>query len=64
MKITIEPTEDQSKRPFSNQFHAVSIQSKHDDLDIHEVAELLNSVLQAWGFGCVDLIQNTEIESE
>jgi hypothetical protein len=64
VKITIEPTENQSERPFLSQYHAVSIQSKHDDLDIHEVAELLNAVLQAWGFGFADLMQNTEIESE
>lgn len=44
MKITIEPTDR------VDDFITVSVASASDDIDIHEVAELLRVALLAWGF--------------
>ena len=50
MKITIEPTEDQSGRSADTTHSKVSISITSDDLDIGETMEQVVKALQAWGF--------------
>ena len=50
MKITIEPTEDQSGRSADTMHSKVSISITSDDLDIGETMEQVVKALQAWGF--------------
>jgi len=50
MKITIEPTEDQSGRSADTTHSKVSISIASDDLDIGETMEQVVKALQAWGF--------------
>ena len=50
MKITIEPTEDQSGRSADTMLSKVSISIASDDLDIGEAMEQVVKALQAWGF--------------
>jgi hypothetical protein len=50
MKITIEPTEDQSGRSADTMHSTVSISIDTDDLNIGETMEQVVRVLQAWGF--------------
>jgi hypothetical protein len=50
MKITIEPTEDQSGRSADTMHSKVSISIASDDLDIGEAMEQVVKALQAWGF--------------
>ena len=48
MKITIEPTQDQSKEKHA--FDTITIESLHDDLHIDEAMSLVERALVAWGF--------------
>ena len=50
MRITIEPTEDQSGRSADTMHSKVSISIASDDLDIGEAMEQVVKALQAWGF--------------
>jgi hypothetical protein len=50
MKITIEPTGDQSRLSTDLMHSKVSISIASDDLDIGETMEQVVRVLQAWGF--------------
>ena len=50
MKITIEPTEDQSGRSADTMHSEVSVSIASDDLDIGETMEQVVKALQAWGF--------------
>jgi len=50
MKITIEPTEDQSRLSADTMHSKVSISIACDDLDMRETMEQVVRVLQAWGF--------------
>lgn len=48
MKITIEPTTDQTGRKY--QHHGVTITHPEDELMASEVIELIQAALIAWGF--------------
>lgn len=48
MKVTIEPTQDQTGE--THPFPKVAIDSPHDDLDIEEAMSLVERALVAWGF--------------
>jgi hypothetical protein len=50
MKITIEPTEDQSGNSADTMHSTVSVSIASDDLDIGETMEQVVKALQAWGF--------------
>jgi hypothetical protein len=50
MKITIEPTEDQSRLSADTMHSKVSISITNDDLDIGETMGQVVKALQAWGF--------------
>jgi hypothetical protein len=50
MKITIEPTEDQSGRSADTMHSKVSVSIASDDLDIGETMGQVVKALQAWGF--------------
>ena len=50
MKITIEPTEDQSGRSADAMHSKVSISIASDDLDIGDTMAQVVKALQAWGF--------------
>ena len=50
MKITIEPTEDQSGRSADTMHSKVSVSIASDDLDITETMGQVVKALQAWGF--------------
>jgi hypothetical protein len=50
MKITIEPTDDQSGRSADTMHSTVSISINSDDLDIGETMGQVVKALQAWGF--------------
>jgi len=50
MKITIEPTEDQSGKSADTMHSKVSISITSDDLDIGETMGQVVKALQAWGF--------------
>jgi hypothetical protein len=62
MRITIEPTEDQRYQPFENQFLRHTIEHPNDDLNLHQVAEMINALLVAWGFPTANF-QQSEDES-
>lgn len=52
MRITIEPTEDQTGRSLGATHIRVSIEHPSDDLPIHELFEnIIAPALLAWGFG-------------
>jgi len=50
MRITLEPTTDQSVWEPHCQQHKVVVETLSDDLDIHDVMENVRSALLAWGF--------------
>ena len=50
MKITIEPTEDQSRLSADTMHSKVSISITSDDLDIGDTMAQVVKALQAWGF--------------
>jgi hypothetical protein len=50
MKITIEPTDDQSGRSADTMHSKVSISIASDDLDIGDTMGQVVKALQAWGF--------------
>ena len=50
MKITIEPTEDQSRLSADTMHSKISISIASDDLDIGETMGQVVKALQAWGF--------------
>ena len=50
MKITIEPTEDQSGKSADTMHSTVSVSIANDDLDITEIMRQVVKTLQAWGF--------------
>ena len=50
MKITIEPTGDQSGRPDDEVHSRVTVEHISDDMDIHGVMDLVRGALLAWGF--------------
>ena len=50
MKITIEPTEDQSGQSADTMNSTVSVSIASDDLDIGETMGQVVKALQAWGF--------------
>ena len=50
MKITIEPTEDQSGESADIMHSTVSVSIANDDLDITEIMGQVVKALQAWGF--------------
>ena len=50
MKITIEPTENQSRLSADTMHSKVSISIARDDLDIGETMGQVVKALQAWGF--------------
>ena len=50
MKITIEPTEDQSRLSADTMYSKVSIDIARDDLDITAIMGQVVKALQAWGF--------------
>ena len=59
MRITLEPTQDQSGRSAAATHCKVIVEHPFDDLELIEVAELFRSVVLAWGFpalGVSDLI--------
>ena len=61
MKITLEPTKDQSKNEPTMNYPIVTIEIPDDDLGIDDVLEMLiNPALIAWGYSCADVIQNRE----
>lgn len=62
MKITIEPTTDQSQRSVDATQLKVSVEHPCDDLDIWQLAELLAAAVLALGYhpSNVDYIINTK----
>ena len=50
MKITIEPTQDQSGLSTAATHCRVTVEHPHDDLNIVEAADLVRAALIAWGF--------------
>ena len=50
MKITIEPTEDQSGEDTDTMHSTVSVTIASDDLDITDMMAQVVKALQAWGF--------------
>ena len=50
MKLTIEPSRDQSKFTRECQFNTVTIESLSDDLDFSEMMECVQLLLYGWGF--------------
>jgi hypothetical protein len=50
MKITIEPTEDQSRLSADTMHSKVSVSIASDDLDITDMMGQVVKALQAWGF--------------
>jgi hypothetical protein len=50
MKITIEPTEDQSGMSADTMHSTVSVSIANDDLDITAIMGQVVKALQAWGF--------------
>jgi hypothetical protein len=50
MKITIEPTEDQSGESAATMHSTVSVSIANDDLDITDMMGQVVKALQAWGF--------------
>ena len=50
MKITIEPTEDQSGNSADTMHSTVSVSIANDDLDIGDTMAQVVKALQAWGF--------------
>jgi hypothetical protein len=50
MKITIEPTEDQSGNSADTMLSTVSVSIVSDDLDITDMMGQVVKALQAWGF--------------
>ena len=50
MKITIEPTEDQSGESVDTMHSTVSVSIVSDDLDITDMMGQVVKALQAWGF--------------
>ena len=50
MRISLEPTQDQSGHKPNCQQHRVALEHPSDDLDIHEVGELLRWAVMAYGF--------------
>jgi len=50
MKITIEPTEDQSGESVDTMHSTVSVSIDSDDLDTTEIMGQVVKALQAWGF--------------
>ena len=50
MKITIEPTTDQSRRSSQAQQLRVTIEHPSDDLTMNEAAELARAAFLAWGY--------------
>ena len=50
MKITIEPTEDQSGESVDTMHSTVSVSIASDDLDITDMMGQVVKALQAWGF--------------
>lgn len=59
MKITIEPTTDQSNIDSRGRYRTVSIADPSDELDLTEAIELCALALEAWGF--VDIVDRLEI---
>jgi len=61
MKITIEPTKDQSKEKPDMKYPIVTIEVPDDDLNIDDVLEMLiNPALIGYGYSAADVIQNRE----
>lgn len=60
MKITIEPSSDQSDQEYPH--NIVSVESPHDDITIKEAMELTAKVLQAWGFHNENIAEYLEEE--
>ena len=51
MKITLEPTADQSNLSSSQEMqHGVTVTHPSDYLELNEVVELFKGALVAWGF--------------
>jgi len=50
MKITIEPTKDQSGESVDTMHSTVSVSIASDDLDITDMMGQVVKALQAWGF--------------
>lgn len=50
MKITIEPTQDQSHSSPEATHSTVAIGTPSDDLDIDGIMDLMRAALLAWGF--------------
>lgn len=50
MKITIEPTTDQSDRRMDSMLCKVSIEHPRDDLDLFTVVELVGDALHGIGY--------------
>ena len=50
MKITLEPTTDQSHRSLDAQHLRVTVEHRSDDITIREAAELVRGALMAWGY--------------
>jgi len=55
MKITIAPTQDQTKERHPQ--HSVTIETPHDEANLEEALEIIHSALVAWGFGAESITQ-------
>ena len=62
MKITIEPTEDQSGESADTMHSTVSVSIASDDLDITEIMGQVVKALQAWGFHNENIAKELDYE--
>ena len=62
MKITIEPTEDQSRLSADTMYSKVSIDIARDDLDITAIMGQVVKALQAWGFHNENIAKELDYE--
>jgi hypothetical protein len=62
MKITIEPTEDQSRLSVDTMHSKVSISIARDDLDITDTMGQVVKALQAWGFHNESIAEELDYE--
>ena len=62
MKITIEPTEDQSGESTDTMHSTVSVSIASDDLDITEIMGQVVKALQAWGFHNENIAKELDYE--
>ena len=63
MKITIQPTEDQSELPANLAMNTVSVESPRDDVTVPELVELFKAALLAAEFP-VSSVERIELKPD